>query len=650
VRQVISRHGQAVLSAATLGALLGGVMASRAGQASAGLALYGLAYLCGGVVAARAAWGALRRGRIDVNLLMLLSAAGAAALGAWDEGAVLLFLFSLSNTLEHYAMARTRRAIEALMHLRPDRALVRRSDGERVVPSETVVVGETIVVRPGERIPLDGRVRSGLSEVDQSPITGESVPVTRGPDDEVFAGTINGSGLLEIEVTKPAGETTLARIIRLVAEAQNQRAPTQRLIDRLGQPYAVGVILGSVLVAAGLPLLADWPVADAFYRAMTLLVVASPCALVISTPASLLSAIANGARAGVLFKGGAALESLATVRSIVFDKTGTLTRGVLTVTDVLPLDASEPGEILALAASAEQRSEHHLAAAIVRAARRAGVALRHPEAFRSVPGQGVVALLNGTEVAVGGLDLMRSACREVPAEAHEALAALEDAGRTAVLVAASGHVLGAIGLADVERPEAPGAIAALRRLGMLHIGMVTGDNERVARTLASRLGITDVETRLLPEEKVDAIQRMRARGYPVAMVGDGVNDAPALAASSVGVAMGRTGTDAAMETADVVLMHDDLRRLVYAVALARRARAVVIQNLTFASLVIVGLVGAALLGDLRLALGVIGHEASTVIVVLNGLRLLRWQPPALGLAANVVPAAPSEENVALGVK
>lgn len=647
---MIGRHGQAVLTTATLGALLGGVALSRAGWEFAAHVGYILAYLFGGLVASRAAWGALRRGRIDVNLLMLLSASGAAVLGAWDEGAVLLFLFSLSNTLEHYAMARTRRAIEALMRLRPDRALVRRPEGERLVPAEAVAVGETIVVRPGERIPLDGRVQAGISEVDQSPITGESVPVARAPDDEVFAGTINGPGLLEIEVTKPAGESTLARIIRLVAEAQSQRAPTQRLIDRFGQPYAVGVIVMSVLVAAGLPLLAGWSAADAFYRAMTLLVVASPCALVISTPASLLSGIANGARAGVLFKGGAALETLAVVRSIVFDKTGTLTRGVLAVTDVLPLDGSEPGEMLALAGSAEQRSEHHLAAAIVTAARAAGVSLRLPEAFRSVPGQGVVASVNGTEVAVGGPDLIRTACGEVPGGARDALAALEAGGRTAVLVAANGRVLGAIGLADVVREEAPGVIAALRRLGIAHIGIVTGDNERVANAVAGRLGIEDVQARLLPEEKVDAIRRVRNQGYAVAMVGDGVNDAPALVASSIGVAMGRTGTDAALETADVVLMHDDLRRLVYAVALARRARAVVLQNLAFASLVILGLVAAALFGGLRLAFGVIGHEASTVVVVMNGLRLLRWRPPDAGLVGAAAPAARPKENPAAGLK
>lgn len=581
---------------------------------------------------------------------MLLSAIGAAVLGAWDEGAVLLFLFSLSNTLEHYAMARTRRAIEALMRLRPDRALVRRSDGERHVPADEVAVGETIVVRPGERIPLDGRVLMGISEVDQSPITGESVPVTRAPGDGVFAGTINGPGLLEVEVTRAAGESTLARIIRLVAEAQGQRAPTQRLIDRLGQPYAIGVIVSSILVAVGLPAIAGWSPSDAFYRAMTLLVVASPCALVISTPASLLSGIANAARAGVLFKGGAALETLAIVRSVVFDKTGTLTRGVLAVTDILPSDGVEADEMLALAASAEQRSEHHLAAAIVAAAREAGVALRLPDTFRSVPGQGVVALVDGTEVAVGGAELITAAGGEVAARAREAVAALEAGGRTAVLVAANGRVLGAVGLADVVREEAPGVIAAMRRLGVEHIGIVTGDNEPVAKAVADRLGITHVEARLLPEEKVQAIRRVRALGHAVAMVGDGVNDAPALAASSVGVAMGRTGTDAALETADVVLMHDDLRRLLYAMALARRARAVVIQNLAFASIVIVGLVAATLFGGLPLAFGVVGHEASTVIVVMNGLRLLRWRPRGIAPPAPAPPAVRPKENPAPALK
>jgi Cd2+/Zn2+-exporting ATPase len=645
-RPFLDRHAQAVLTATTLVALLAGAVSARAGQEVAAHAWYALAYVSGGLIATRSAWAALRRRRVDVNLLMLLSAAGAAVLHAWDEGAVLLFLFSLSNTLEHYAMARTRRAIEALMRLRPDRALVRRPDGERLVPVDTVGVRETVIVGPGERLPLDGRVVAGCSEVDQSPITGESVPVLRCPGDEVFAGSINGSGLLEIEVTKPAAETTLARIIRLVAEAQSQRAPMQRLIDRLGQPYAVGVIIASAAVGAGLPLFWGWAPAEAFYRAMTLLVVASPCALVISTPASLLSGIANAARAGVLFKGGAALEALASVGAVVFDKTGTLTRGVLGVTDVVPLDGADRRAVLTVAASAEQRSEHHLARAIVAAARADGVEVRSPETFRGLPGRGVVASVDGTDVAVGGPGLMASLGIEVPSGAHEALARLEADGRTAVLVAAGARVLGVLGLADVMRGEAPAVIAALRRLGIAHIGIVTGDNERVAAAVAARLAVSHVEARLRPEEKVEVVRRLRAAGHAVAMVGDGVNDAPALATSSVGVAMGRTGTDAALETADVVLMHDDLRRLVFAVALARRARRVVFQNLAFAGAVIVGLVTAALFGGLRLAFGVVGHEASTVVVVLNGLRLLRWRAGDAALPGPVPQEARPEEKAA----
>lgn len=645
-RLSLDRHAQAVLTGTTLVALLAGAASARAGREVVAHSAYALAYLAGGLVASRAAWAALRRRRVDVNLLMLLSAAGAAVLHAWDEGAILLFLFSLSNTLEHYAMARTRRAIEALMRLRPDRALVRRPDGERLVTVETVAVGETVVVRPGERLPLDGRVIAGCSEVDQSPITGESVPVLRCAGDDVFAGTINGPGLLEIEVTKPAAETTLARIIRLVAEAQSQRAPMQRLIDRLGQPYAIGVIVASTAVGAALPLVWGWAPAEAFYRAMTLLVVASPCALVISTPASVLSGIARAARAGVLFKGGAALEALASVGAVVFDKTGTLTRGVLGVTDVVPLADVDRRALLAVAASAEQRSEHHLARAIVAAARADAVDVRLPETFRSVPGQGVVASVDGTDVAVGGPALMASLGIQVPAPARDALARLEADGRTAVLVATGARVLGVVGLADVVRDEAPAVVDALRRMGIAHIGIITGDNERVATAVAARLGVFHVEARLLPEEKVDVIRRLRAAGRTVAMVGDGANDAPALAVSSVGVAMGRTGTDAALETADVVLMHDDLRRLVFAVALARRARRVVFQNLAFAGAVIVGLVAAALFGGLRLAFGVVGHEASTVVVVLNGLRLLRWRAADAALRAPAVPATRSEEKAA----
>jgi len=641
----LRRHRLAVLTAGTLVFLVAGVALARAGLASAAYAAYGLAYASGGYAAACAAWGALRGGRIDVNLLMLLAAAGAAVLGAWDEGAVLLFLFSLSNTLESYAMARTRRAIEALLALRPERALVRRAGGEVVAAVEDVAVGEVVVVRPGERIPLDGRVTAGVSDVDQAPITGEPVPVTRRPGDAVFAGTINGAGLLEIEVTRPAGETTLARIIRMVAEAQSQRAPTQRVIDRVGQPYALGVIAASGALAVGLPLLAGWPLPEAFYRAMTLLVVASPCALVISTPASLLSAIANGARAGVLFKGGAALEALAGVRTVVFDKTGTLTRGVLVATDVVPTDGGPPETLLALAAAAEVRSEHHLAAGIVAAAQAWGLPLEAPATFQAVPGQGVVAQVGGREVRVGVPELAAGAEAALPEPAQRALERLEAAGRTAVVVAVSGRVLGVIGLADVVRPEAAEAVAALRRLGVLRVGLVTGDNERTAGAVAAALGITHVESRLPPEDKVAVIRRLRAADGPVAMVGDGINDAPALAAADVGVAMGRGGTDAALETADVVLMHDDLRRLVYALALARRARAVVVQNVAFAGAVIAALVVATLAAGLRLSAGVVGHEMSTVIVVANGLRLLRWRPPEAPTAA-----APSEEKPAPAMK
>jgi Cd2+/Zn2+-exporting ATPase len=625
-RHLAARHRPALLTAATLVMLLAGVAFSRAELEVPAHLCYMLAYVFGGYTASRAAWHALRVRRIDVNLLMLLSALGAAVLDAWDEGAVLLFLFSLSNTLEYYAMARTRRAIEALMKLRPDRALVRRPGGEALVRVEDVAVGELVVIRPAERVPLDGRVTAGTSDIDQGPITGESVPVMRTPGDDVFAGTINGSGLLEVEVTRPAGESTLARIIRMVAEAQSQRAPTQRLIDRIGQPYAIGVMVASAAVAVALPLLWRWPVAEAFYRAMTLLVVASPCALVISTPASLLSGIANAARAGVLFKGGAALETLAAVRTVIFDKTGTLTRGALAVTDVVPFDGVDRAAVLAAAASAEQRSEHHLARAIVAAAAADGIAVQLPEAFRGVPGRGVVASVNGTEVVVGALDLVAATLAAIPAAARATTERLEAEGKTVVLVA-TGRALGVLALADVIRDEAPAVVAALRRLGVQDIGIITGDNERVAGAVAARLDIRHVEARLLPEAKVAVIRRLRERGRTVAMVGDGVNDAPALATSHVGVAMGRSGTDAALETADVVLMHDDLRRLVYAMALARRARAVVLQNLTFATLVIVGLVTAALFGGLRLALGVVGHETSTVIVVLNGLRLLRYRPP-----------------------
>ena len=602
--------------------LIVGNVVERAAGGTAALPLYALAYLSGGVGSAAAAWSALHRRRIDVNLLMLLAAAGAAFLGAWWEGGVLLFLFSLSNALEYYAMGRTRRAIRALMALRPSEALVRRDDQEAVVPAEALRVGDVIIVRPAERLPADGVVVGGVSSIDQAPITGESIPVDVAEGSPVFAGTINQRGSLEVEVTKHPEDTTLARIIALVEQAQSTRAPTQRVIDRFGQVYAILVIAGA-LVTYGVLTVLRFPGDVAFYRAITLLVVASPCALVISTPAAILSAIANGARKGVLFKGGASLEGLAKVETVVFDKTGTLTTGEPVVTDVVPLVGDEVA-LLSLAGALEQRSEHALADAVVHACRTRGIDLPKPERFEALTGRGVRGIVEGQMVRVGSETFMKEEGVPISEDARAHLIRFRHEGKTPILVG-DHRLVGVVAVADALRPQAEATVRDLRGLGMKRLVMLTGDHRQVAEVIGGRLGLDDIQAELLPQQKAEAVAAL-TRQAGVAMVGDGVNDAPALASASIGIAMGAAGTDAALDTADIVLMGDSLRRLPYAISLSRQAKCVVMQNLFFASLVIIVLITSALFFGLRLAFGVIGHEGSTVVVVLNGLRLLHFHP------------------------
>jgi len=587
-------------------------------------ALYLLAYAAGGAGSAVAAWRALRRGRVDVNVLMLLAAAGAAFLGEWNEGGILLFLFSLSNAMEFYAVGRTRRAIRALMALRPPEALVRRDGNEVVVPVEDLRPGDVVIVRPAERLPADGVVVTGASSIDQSPITGESIPVDVTAGSRVFAGTINERGSLQVRVIKRPEDTVLARIIALVEQAQAAQPPTQRIIDRFGQIYAVLVMAGAALGYAVLLLLGFSP-DRAFYRAITLLVVASPCAVVIATPAAVLSAIANAARRGVLFKGGVHLERLADVDTIVFDKTGTLTVGRPVVTDIVALTGTGTDiELLSLAGALEQRSEHALAAAVIRACQAHGLDLHEPESFEAVTGRGVRGTVEGRTVRVGNEQFLREEGVPITERVRGRLMALQQEGKTPILVA-DREVVGILGVADTIRLQALPMVETLHELGVKRLVMLTGDHRQVADGVARGLGLNDVRAELLPEDKARVVEALRRDGV-VAMVGDGVNDAPALAVADVGVAMGAAGTDAAMETADVVLMGDDLSRLPYALRLSRDARRIIRQNLTFAVGVIAVLVTLTLAFGLRLALGVVGHEGSTVIVILNGLRLLGTRP------------------------
>jgi Cd2+/Zn2+-exporting ATPase len=594
------------------------------------LVLYIGAYLAGGTFATRKAVVDLRHGRVNVDLLMVTAAIGAACIGAWAEGAVLLALFSTSNALEHHALERTRRSVRALMELSPEVATVLRADlpgGEAVVPVEELRPDDVVLVRPGERVAVDGVVVAGLSACDQAAITGESLPVEKRPGDSVFAGTINTTGAIRVRVTKLAQESTLAKIIGFVESAREQKSQTQRFTDAFEGKYAIGVIAFSALVAVVPWLFFGVEFGDSFYRAMTLLVVASPCALVISTPASTLSALANAARHGILFKGGGYLEDAGLVRIVAFDKTGTLTEGRPRLTDVVPLMGWDEGELLRRAASAERLSEHHLGQAIVTAAGERGQPLEEPRDFRAVPGKGIVAHVDGAEVAVGNEALFAEFGARTDG-AVEVVERLRAEGKTTMLVGDRCGVQGVLAVADVVRPAAAGVLWSLGQLGIVRTVMLTGDNRRVADAIARPLGIDEVEADLLPEEKLTTIRRLMADG-PVAMVGDGVNDAPALATATLGVAMGGAGTDVALETADVVLMADDLTKLPYAIALSRRTRRTIVQNLTFSLSVIVVLVTAALTIGIPLPLGVVGHEGSTIVVVLNGLRLLRtpaeWQ-------------------------
>jgi Cd2+/Zn2+-exporting ATPase len=588
---------------------------------------YIIAYISGGWYPVLGMMAALRQRTLDVNLLMVLAALGAAAVSQWREGAILMFLFSLSGALEHYAMGRSRHAIRALMKLSPEEALVRRDGVERVMPVEELIVGDCVIVRPGERIPADGTVLAGVTSVDQAPITGESIPVPKTPGSSVFAATINGDGALEIAVTRLAGESTLARVIRMVEEAQAEQTPTQRMTEWIGTRYTMGVLIVVGLFIVVPPLLFGAPFAASFYRAMTLMTVASPCALVISTPAAILSGIAAAARCGILFKGGGALEELGRVNAIAFDKTGTLTRGTPEITDLVPAPGIGSDRLLAVAAAIERHSEHPLAHAVLASATEHELVLPHASGFRAIVGNGVEAAIAGESARVGTPALLADADVVVPDDALSRAEALEAAGKTVVFVSEGTCYLGCIALADTLRPAAQGVIATLRRLGVQHTVMLSGDNTRVARVIATALGLDGVRAELLPEEKLTAIHELRERYGVVAMVGDGVNDAPALAAASVGIAMGGAGTDVALETADVALMGDDLTSLADGVDISRHARRIVRQNVTIALGVIAILAPIAAFGLIRLPVGVVGHELSTLVVVANGLRLLVVRRP-----------------------
>nr|WP_303648836.1 heavy metal translocating P-type ATPase [Haloarchaeobius litoreus] len=567
---------------------------------------------------------------------MIVAAIGALSIGAPFEGAMLLFLFSLSNTLQHYAIGRSRRAIKSLIEMRPDEAQILRDGEEVTVPIDDVTVGDVFIVRPGDKIPLDGVVTSGEGTVDQASLTGESVPVPKESGDEVFGGTINESGSLEIEVTRQAHESAISRLINMVENAQSEKAPTQRLIDRLEQPYVLGVF-ALTIAAIAIPLGLGSGFTSTFYRAMTLMVAASPCAVIISTPAAVLSAIASGGRQGVLFKGGEHVEAAAQIDAVAFDKTGTLTQGDTQLTDVLVRETAAESltddGLLALAAAVQARSEHHLARATMTAADELSLDVPDAERFQSAAGKGVRADIEARTIHIGNRSYFRTVLENAAIEGLEPgldrLQTLEAEGKTSVIVAQEDGddvtVLGWLAFTDTVRPGVAEMITDLRSLGVEHIVMLTGDNERVAQRIAEEVGIDEVQAELLPEEKVATIERLVDQHENVAMVGDGVNDAPALATATLGIAMGGAGTDVALDTADVVLMGDDLSKVPYVLSLGRKTRRTLTINLAIAFGAIALMVGTILLRGIPLPLAVVGHEGSTVLVSLNGLRLLGYR-------------------------
>ncbi|MGB3416024.1 MAG: cation-translocating P-type ATPase [Mesorhizobium sp.] len=579
-----------------------------------------LVYLAGGLPTAWRALSTLWREHVlDIDLLMVVAAIAAAIVGAPFEGAVLLTLFSISTTLEHRALGRARRAIEALMALRPETALRKGANGKvEEVPADELAVGDVVVLRPGARVPTDGLIVSGRGGIDEANITGESMPVSKEPGEQVFEATVNLDGVLEVSVTRTVGESTIARMILLVTEAQAAKAPSERFSSWFGQRYTVAVMLGAVLAFVAFYWLGrDWE--PALYKAATLLVAASPCAIVISVPAAILSALSAAARGGVLFKGGAALETLAAVDTFAFDKTGTLTTGRAAVTQVVALDGDEEG-FLSLLGGLEAHSEHHIAAAIRREIAARGLDITSVANVTSRAGAGIVGFDASGALWAGNSYLVEETGARVD---HPALEALASGAQTVVYLGRGPAVLGAVSVADEPRASSGPALVALRDSGVRRIVMMTGDRRPVALRIGAELGLgtEEIHAEMLPQDKVREVGEL-ARSGKVAFVGDGVNDAAALARADVGIAMGAAGSDVALQAADVALLSEDMERLAHAHRLARRTAAIIRQNLVVAIGAMVVLVTGGLFFDLPLPLAVVGHEGGTVLVVLNGLRLL----------------------------
>ena len=610
---------------------------------SVSLVFYLLSYVAGGYFTAREAIESIRAGRFEIDFLMLVAALGAAALGDFAEGALLLFLFGIGHALEGYAMGRARRAIESLADIAPKSALVRRGGDVTEVPVEELAVGDVVAVKPNSRIPADGFVIEGRSSVDQAPVTGESVPVDKSPvpslqravadhdgladENRVYAGTINGQGALDIVVSRPAADSTLSRVVKLISEAETQVSPTQRFTKKFERIFVplVLILVGALLLA---PLVTHEPFAASFYRAMAVLVAASPCALAIATPSAVLAAVARAGNAGVLVKGGGPLENLGGLTAIAFDKTGTLTTGQPHIVDVLTAPGVKETELLQVAVAVEELSDHPLASAVARDGRDRlnGDSRLQASGLEALMGRGVRATVAGEEVYIGKPGLFAElGGPTMPSELMAAIQEAQTQGRTIMVVRRGGQFLGAVGLMDTPRDSARTVAQSLRKLGITRMIMISGDNQKVADAIAAQTGIDEAWGDLLPEDKVEAIKRLRD-DHQVAMVGDGVNDAPAMANATVGIAMGAAGSDVALETADIALMADNLDALPFAVGLSRRTRRIIRQNL-LASLGVVALLIPATLFGLSIGLAVLVHEGSTLVVVVNALRLLRFPVP-----------------------
>lgn len=662
---LLQEHPEAIAAAVCAILVFLGWLALQLNWLGLGLLILPAAYVIGGYESTREGLTTLfKEKQLDVDLLMIVAALGAASLGLWRQeyylivdGAVLILIFAISGALEGYAMQRTERNIRSLMAITPDTARVVQHGTEQMIPVEKLQVGNEVVVKPGELIPTDAIILEGYTSLNEASITGESIPVEKTTGDEVFAGTINGYGALRLKVHQPPESSLIQRVIQLVKQAQTEAPPSQLFIERFERGYAQVIVLAGIVLATLPPFVLGWNWETTIYRALIFLVVASPCALMASIMPTLLSGIAHGARQGILFKTGAQLELMGRARAIAFDKTGTLTTGKLQVVKIIPATGQSEHQVLQIAAAVETYSEHPLGQAIVQAAQQQQLNLPPVTNVKAEVGQGISGELAGHLVIVGKVTLINTvgegledsvAGQSIPAQQNppsstatlmveERLTAehptfhtlnteaqhLEADGKTVIWVAYAGELLGIIAIADTMRTDAPQMIRRLKQLGIEHIVMLTGDNQRTAQSVAQELGVDQVYAELLPEDKVSAIRQLQRQYQTVAMVGDGINDAPALAQASVGIAMGVAGSDVALETADIVLMADRLEKLEVAINLGRRSQAIVKQNIIFALSFIVLLLIANFVGNITMPIGVIGHEGSTVLVTLNGLRLLK---------------------------